>query len=82
MDVGFIGLGRMGQGMAKHLIDAGHKVTLRNRDRRKAAALESAGAIVAASPAEAAAAGVVITMLANDAALEAVSPRGFFHMSE
>jgi 3-hydroxyisobutyrate dehydrogenase-like beta-hydroxyacid dehydrogenase len=73
MDVGFIGLGQMGQGMAKRLIDAGHAVTVWNRDPSRAVALASAGASVAPSPAEAASTGVVITMLANDAALEAVS---------
>ncbi len=72
MKVGFIGLGQMGQGMAKRLIDAGHKVTVWNRDRRKAVVLESAGATVAASPSDAAAAGIVITMLANDDALDAI----------
>ncbi|PXA83349.1 NAD(P)-dependent oxidoreductase [Nostoc sp. 3335mG] len=73
MDVGFIGLGQMGHGMARRLIDAGHAVTVWNRDPSRAAALASAGVNVAGSPAEAASAGVVITMLANDAALEAVS---------
>jgi 3-hydroxyisobutyrate dehydrogenase-like beta-hydroxyacid dehydrogenase len=72
MDVGFIGLGQMGQGMAKRLVDAGHSVAVWNRDPRKTEALRSAGAIVAASPRDAAAKGIVLTMLANDAALEAV----------
>jgi 3-hydroxyisobutyrate dehydrogenase-like beta-hydroxyacid dehydrogenase len=72
MDVGFIGLGQMGQGMARRLIDAGHRVAVWNRDPSKAGALKSAGAIVASSPREAAATGIVFTMLANDAALEAV----------
>lgn len=31
MDVGFIGLGRMGAGMAANLLKAGHRVTVYNR---------------------------------------------------
>ena len=39
MKVGFIGLGRMGGGMAGHLMKAGHEVTVYNRTRVKAGAL-------------------------------------------
>lgn len=73
MKVGFIGLGEMGRGMARCLLDAGHDLTVWNRDRGKAEELESIGATVAATPRNAAETGVVFTMLANDAALEAVS---------
>lgn len=72
MKVGFVGLGQMGQAMARRLLDAGHEVSVWNRDGRKADALASAGALVAQSPREAAAAGIVFTMLGNDAALDAV----------
>jgi 3-hydroxyisobutyrate dehydrogenase-like beta-hydroxyacid dehydrogenase len=72
MDVGFVGLGQMGQGMAGRLIDAGHRVTVWNRDRAKAAPFEQRGARVADRPADAARAGVVLTMVANDEALAAV----------
>ncbi len=70
MDIAFLGLGRMGRGMAANLLKAGHAVTLWNRTRARAEELQSLGARVAASPAEAARAGVVITMLADDHAVE------------
>lgn len=72
MDVAFIGLGQMGSGMAGRLLDAGHRVTVWNRDSAKAAALVARGAILADSPKDAARAGVVLSMLADDAALDAV----------
>ncbi len=73
MDVGFIGLGNMGQAMARNLLNAGHRVTVYNRTREKAEALASQGALVAESPADACRGPVVITMLADDAAVEAVT---------
>jgi 3-hydroxyisobutyrate dehydrogenase-like beta-hydroxyacid dehydrogenase len=73
MRVGFIGLGNMGSGMARNLIKAGHQLTVYNRTRQRAESLESLGARVVASPAEAAsAAEVLITMLADDGAVEDV----------
>jgi 3-hydroxyisobutyrate dehydrogenase-like beta-hydroxyacid dehydrogenase len=77
MKVGFVGLGRMGSAIAGRVVGAGHDVAAWNRTRAKAEAL--AGARVAESLAEACAgADVVITMLADDAALEEVvfSPGG------
>ena len=41
MDVGFIGLGQMGQGIALNLVKAGHRVIVYNRTRAKAEALTS-----------------------------------------
>ncbi|MEN0073750.1 MAG: NAD(P)-dependent oxidoreductase [Paracraurococcus sp.] len=73
MDVAFLGLGQMGAGMVGRLIEAGHRVTVWNRDAAKAAPFAARGARVAASPAEAARAGIAMTMLANDAAVEAVA---------
>jgi 3-hydroxyisobutyrate dehydrogenase-like beta-hydroxyacid dehydrogenase len=74
MDVGFIGLGAMGSAIAGSLLDAGHEVTVfnRTRSRPRAAELRGRGAHVAESVAEACRAGVVLTMLADDAAEEAV----------
>lgn len=72
MDVAFIGLGQMGSGMADNLVAAGHKVTVWNRDRAKAEPFAARGATVAADLAAAARAGTVMTMLADDAAVEAV----------
>ncbi len=36
MDIGFIGLGKMGRGMAQNLIQAGHAVTVWNRTASRA----------------------------------------------
>jgi 3-hydroxyisobutyrate dehydrogenase-like beta-hydroxyacid dehydrogenase len=74
MEAGFVGLGQMGSGMAGRLVAAGHAVTVWNRDPAKAEPLVAQGARRAESPAAAArAGGIVFTMLANDAALEAVT---------
>jgi 3-hydroxyisobutyrate dehydrogenase-like beta-hydroxyacid dehydrogenase len=73
MDLGFVGLGAMGQGMARVLLGAGHRVAVWNRTRQRADALAAAGATVAATPAEAARAGIVLTMVAEDRALELVT---------
>ena len=91
MNVGFIGLGRMGRGMAGRLLAAGHDLAVYNRTRAKADALGEAGAKVVASIAELVRHGdVTITMLADDPALEAVAlhhgglvqalPKGAIHM--
>ncbi|WP_419814897.1 NAD(P)-dependent oxidoreductase [Glacieibacterium sp.] len=73
MDVGFIGLGQMGSPMAANLASAGHAVRAWNRDPAKAARLAGGNCSVVGSPAEAAGAGIVLSMLADDRALEAVS---------
>ena len=70
--VGFIGLGNMGSAMAARLLGAGFGVTVYNRSPGKAEALAARGATVAATVAQACAGDVVITMLANDDALDAV----------
>jgi 3-hydroxyisobutyrate dehydrogenase-like beta-hydroxyacid dehydrogenase len=70
MDVGFIGLGHMGLPMARTLLKAGHTVRVYNRTRGRAKLLEPDGAIGVDTPADACAGGVVITMLANDQAVE------------
>jgi 3-hydroxyisobutyrate dehydrogenase-like beta-hydroxyacid dehydrogenase len=72
MKVGFIGLGRMGLPMARLLLKAGHEVTVYNRTASRAEALQADGARLAAAPAEAAGGAVLMTMLADDAAVEEV----------
>jgi 3-hydroxyisobutyrate dehydrogenase-like beta-hydroxyacid dehydrogenase len=71
MDVGFIGLGQMGSAIALNLVKAGHRVVVYNRTRAKAEALASQGAEVAETVADACRPPVVITMLADDSAVEA-----------
>jgi 3-hydroxyisobutyrate dehydrogenase-like beta-hydroxyacid dehydrogenase len=72
MNVGFIGLGGMGSGMATNLVKAGHAVTVYNRTPDKAEPLVRAGAKQAATIAAACQGDAVFTMLANDSAVEAV----------
>src|SRR5258706_13108427 len=72
MKVGFIGLGHMGAGMAANLLKAGHDVTVYNRTRPKVEALVAQGAKAAASVSDACSGDAVITMLANDEAVESV----------
>jgi 3-hydroxyisobutyrate dehydrogenase-like beta-hydroxyacid dehydrogenase len=91
MKAGFVGLGAMGQGMARSLVRAGHEVTVWNRTRERADALARDGAKVARTPAEAAQAGVVFSMVSEDRALDAVVsgpegilaglPKGGVHVS-
>ena len=78
MDVGFIGLGHMGMSMARNLLRAGHRVTVYNRTRSKAEALAAEGAQIAERPCDACRGDAVITMLADDAAVEelALGPDG------
>ena len=72
MKIGFIGLGLMGRGMASRLIDTGHELTVWNRSHAATLPFAARGAAVADTPEHTLAADVVITMLADDAALEAV----------
>ena len=71
--VAFIGLGRMGHGMAGRYLDAGFSVAVWNRSKAKAEDLIARGARWAASPADAAdGADAVVTMVADDEASRAV----------
>src|SRR5258708_20116068 len=71
--VAFIGLGRMGHGMAGRYLDAGFAVTVWNRSRAKAEGLIVRGAHWATSPEDAAIdADAVVTMVADDQASRAV----------
>lgn len=72
MKVGFIGLGQMGRAMAANLLHAGHEVAVWNRSPDRADPLVKAGARRATSPRDAADAEVVMTMLADDLAVETV----------
>jgi 3-hydroxyisobutyrate dehydrogenase-like beta-hydroxyacid dehydrogenase len=72
MKVGFIGLGQMGLPMARNLLKAGHAVTVYNRTAERAERLRPEGAVVVRQPAEACGGDVLITMLADDRALQDV----------
>ncbi|MET7512604.1 NAD(P)-dependent oxidoreductase [Streptomyces sp. NPDC005480] len=72
--IAFLGLGHMGAPMARHLLDAGHPLTVWNRTPAKAAPLVERGAVLADTPADAVRdADVVITMLATPDAVSEVA---------
>ena len=71
--LGFIGLGVMGSRMVKRLLDAGHTVTGYNRTRSKAQWLLELGMQWGGTPAAAAQSDIVFSMVANTAALQAVT---------
>jgi 3-hydroxyisobutyrate dehydrogenase len=76
-NVGFIGLGLMGSAMALNLARAGTRLVVWNRSAAKCRELNDAGAQVASSAAEVfESCGIVILMLANSDAIDAVLMRG------
>ena len=92
MKTTFIGLGNMGLPMARNLLQAGHSLVVYNRTSARAQGLKQLGATVADGPAAAArGAEVLITMLGDDGAVEAMVladggalaalPRGAIHVS-
>jgi 3-hydroxyisobutyrate dehydrogenase len=79
MKVGIAGTGRMGAAIAARLMGLGHELTVWNRTAEKTKELAAAGAKVAASPAAlAASTDVVITILTDEKAIEALysGPQG------
>ncbi len=92
MRVGFIGLGRMGKGMARRILDGGHDLAVFDVVRGPVDELAAAGAKSASSLADVCAdRDVVITMLVEDAAVLDVAlrdgglcasmPKGSIHMA-
>ena len=72
--LGFVGLGVMGGGIARRLLEAGHEVHGYNRTREKARPFEELGLVLEESPrAVAESADVVLSMVTNVAALRAVA---------
>jgi 3-hydroxyisobutyrate dehydrogenase-like beta-hydroxyacid dehydrogenase len=72
--VAVIGLGGMGSGTARRLLDAGHELIVWNRTPEKAQPLVELGAVAAESPADAARrAEAVITIVADPKALQDVT---------
>jgi 2-hydroxy-3-oxopropionate reductase len=70
--VAVIGVGIMGSAIARRLLDQGHRVALFDLDAAKLAALSGLGAVVATSPADAAArSDFVVTSLNSGAIVEA-----------
>jgi 2-hydroxy-3-oxopropionate reductase len=72
--IGFVGLGIMGQPMARNALKAGFPVTVTNRTLAKAEALKGDGATVASTPREVAQrSDIVVTMVTNAPEVEAVT---------
>ena len=71
MKIGFLGLGQMGREMSARLLAAGHELSVWNRTASASQVL-AGRARIADSPREVMDAEVVVTMLADDAAVEAV----------
>lgn len=85
MRVGFLGLGKMGSAMAARLLDAGHSLTVFNRTASASKGFEGR-AHVAAHPRDALHNDIIVSMLADDAAVEAVwsalqLPAGAIHLN-
>lgn len=72
MDVGMIGVGRMGSAMARNLLKAGHKLRLFDIDAAPLQALAQDGGTVAQSAKAVFRGDAVISMLPNDDAIRAV----------
>jgi 3-hydroxyisobutyrate dehydrogenase len=71
--IAFVGLGRMGRGMAARLLETGHEVSVHNRSPGPAQDLARRGARTAPSPAEAAeGADAMIVMVTDDEASRSV----------
>jgi 3-hydroxyisobutyrate dehydrogenase-like beta-hydroxyacid dehydrogenase len=72
--IGFIGLGQMGEPIARNLMRAGFALRVYNRTPDKTAALAAEGASAVARPADAVEpGGIAVSMVANDQALEDVT---------
>jgi 3-hydroxyisobutyrate dehydrogenase-like beta-hydroxyacid dehydrogenase len=72
MDIGFVGLGNMGKGIAQSLIGAGHRLRVWNRSSGPAQELVKRGAELMGSPREAFGGDAFVSMLADDRALRQV----------
>src|SRR5512138_45309 len=91
MNVAFIGLGRMGHGMARRILDAGHDLAVFDAVSTQTATLAAAGARAASSVRDVCRdREIVVTMLVEDAAVGTVAlgadglcdalPRGAIHL--
>ena len=89
VNIGFLGLGNMGEPIAANLIKAGHQVTVWNRTASKADALVKQGAKSAKDISDAAKHEIVFTMVSDDHALQQILdgglldslPKGGLHIS-
>ena len=76
MQIGYIGLGRMGGHVAENLLKAGHGVTVWNRSPAPVQELVARGAVAAKTPEEALQGDAVFSMLSNDAVMREIGLAG------
>jgi 3-hydroxyisobutyrate dehydrogenase-like beta-hydroxyacid dehydrogenase len=90
MDIGFIGLGHMGEPIATNLLKAGHQLRVWNRSPAPAQRLAAQGAQVATTPEDVLQCEVVVSTLADDSTIRAVlidsgvlakAPQGLVHVN-
>jgi 3-hydroxyisobutyrate dehydrogenase-like beta-hydroxyacid dehydrogenase len=90
MNIGFVGLGKMGRAIAARLLAAGHHVRVWNRSPEPVKELVAKGAEAAVAPADVVRADILLSMLANDAAVRSVfidqgvlnaAPAGLLHLN-
>ena len=82
MQIGFIGFGIMGMPMARHLLKAGHPLTIWSRTKAKAEQLAKEGAQAASSPADLASKADLVFVIVGDTEdmkEVTVGPRGLIH---
>lgn len=72
MDIGLIGLGRMGSALAQRILATGHQLRIWNRSATATGPLAELGALAVSDPAELTDAETVITLLADDTAVNEV----------
>ena len=65
IEIGWIGMGRMGFPMAERLLKAGYSLKVWNRTRSKAEPLEKAGAVLVDSPADLSGVDILATMVST-----------------
>jgi 3-hydroxyisobutyrate dehydrogenase-like beta-hydroxyacid dehydrogenase len=73
MKVGFVGLGRMGQGMARRILGAGHDLAVFDVVAAATAPFAASGARVAPAVSDLAGSDVVVSMLVEDAVIRGVA---------
>src|SRR5262245_4952944 len=90
MNIGFIGLGKMGQAIVSHLLSSGNHVRVWNRSPEPVRAAVAKGAEAAARPADTTRADFLVSMLGDDAAIRSVivdqgvleaAPAGLIHLN-
>ena len=80
MQIGWIGMGRMGFPMAERLVKAGYSVKVWNRTRSKAEPLQDSGAILVDTPSDLAGVDVLATMVSTTIVM--ASPMTMIRMSK